>query len=73
MVQEALEILTGTPAGSYRAGAYTEGSVLARAVQQARAYWEKTLRSPDQLTRVAEAEVEPEPEPGPEQPPPNRP
>jgi ATP-dependent Lon protease len=73
MVHEALEILTGTPAGIYRAGAYTEGSVLARAVQQARAYWEKTLRSPDQLTRVAEAEVEPEAEPGPEQPPPNRP
>jgi ATP-dependent Lon protease len=75
MVHEALEILTGTPAGVYRAGAYTEGSVLARAVQQARTYWEKTLRSPQQLTRVAEAEfeAEQEPESGTGQPPQNIP
>ena len=48
---EAIEIMTGTPAGS-AGGEYQEGTVLAIAVEKARDYWEKTLASPAQLTSI---------------------
>ncbi|MHC4989401.1 MAG: Lon protease family protein [Planctomycetota bacterium] len=44
-VQDALSLLTGVPAGERDArGQYAEGTVLARAVEQARRYWLQAAR-----------------------------
>jgi len=46
-VREALEVLTGMPAGEAGAdGRYPEGSLLMLAQQKAREYWKKTLSHP---------------------------
>ena len=46
-VHEALEILTGVPAGELgEDGTYPEGTLLRMAVDEAAQYWEKTLQSP---------------------------
>jgi ATP-dependent Lon protease len=45
-VQEAIEILTGVPAGERDAeGVYPEGTFLAQAVDQAREFWLKSYRA----------------------------
>ena len=45
-VQQALEILTGVEAGERRGdGSYPEGSLLARAVEQSRHFWEQASSS----------------------------
>jgi predicted ATP-dependent protease len=47
-VHEALEVLTGVPAGQRdENGAYPEGSILAQAVDKAREYWVKSLYRPE--------------------------
>ncbi|ETW98754.1 MAG: hypothetical protein ETSY2_42280, partial [Candidatus Entotheonella gemina] len=66
-IHEALEILTGTPAGERVDGGYPEGSVLGQAVARADEFWRRTLRSPKQLTAVEDIAVDeimlhPEPE-----------
>jgi ATP-dependent Lon protease len=56
-IHEAIEILTGVPAGERTAdGDYPAGTVLAQAVARADEFWRHTLRSPQQLTSVAPAE-----------------
>jgi ATP-dependent Lon protease len=56
-IHEAIEILTGVPAGERTAeGDYPEGTVLAQAVARADEFWRRTLRSPQQFTSVAPAE-----------------
>ena len=46
-IHEALEVLTGMPAGQRdEDGDYPEGSVLSKAVEQAREYWAKTRQGP---------------------------
>jgi ATP-dependent Lon protease len=47
-IQEALEVLTGVPAGEPdEEGAYPEDSLLGKAVEQARQYWIKSIFRPD--------------------------
>ncbi|PON15907.1 ATP-dependent protease [Candidatus Entotheonella serta] len=53
-IHEALEILTGIPAGERIDGEYPEGSLLRHAVDRADEFWRQTLRSPKQLTEVEE-------------------
>jgi ATP-dependent Lon protease len=53
-IYEALELLTGRAAGEPDPAGYAGDSVLGIAVRQARSYWEKTLRSPAQLTHQPE-------------------
>ncbi|MFQ5719777.1 MAG: Lon protease family protein, partial [Acidobacteriota bacterium] len=74
-VCEALELLTGMPAGEPDAdGVYPEGTVLAAAVTRAREYWTKTLQSPQAPPRAAHAEADGPPDSDPasdeEKPPP---
>lgn len=46
-VQEALEVLTGLPAGKPgEDGTFPEGTLLAKAVEKAREYWLKSLQRP---------------------------
>ena len=58
-IHEALEILTGVPAGERVAGEYPEGSLLRVAVDRARGFWHKTMQSPAQLVSV-ESGADPE-------------
>ncbi len=61
-IQEAIEILTGVPAGRKTDNGYDAGTLLAAAVERADEYWRRTLVSPDQLTTVAdESELHQEP------------
>ncbi len=53
-VHEALEILTGEPAGEYKSDGYAEGTLLRQAVDQAREFWRKTLQSPTSLTATVD-------------------
>ncbi len=47
-VHEALEVLTGMPAGQRdENGTYPEGTILAQAVERARDYWVKSLYRPE--------------------------
>ncbi|HEX5136490.1 MAG TPA: AAA family ATPase [Planctomycetota bacterium] len=47
-VQEALEVLTGVPAGARdESGAYPEGTILAQAVEKAHEYWLRSLYRPE--------------------------
>ncbi|MCK6459085.1 MAG: AAA family ATPase [Planctomycetes bacterium] len=47
-VHEALEVLTGVPAGQRgEDGLYPEGTILAQAVEKAREYWMKSLYRPE--------------------------
>jgi len=63
-IHEALELLTGVPAGERDAeGVYPEGSLLRLAVDRAREFWLKTLRSPRAFADV-EDEDEDEDESG---------
>ena len=56
-IGEALEVLTGMPAGERdENGEYPEGTVLRKAVQQALVYWTRTRQGP-----VVDNEAEPEP------------
>ena len=55
-IEEALEIMTGQPAGEFSEGGYTEGSLLYQAVEQAFNYWQRTLTSPTKLTHVETAQ-----------------
>lgn len=52
-VQEAIELMTGVPAGEFVTGGYPEESLLGLAVQKAYEYWKLTLSSPAQMTRIA--------------------
>ena len=52
-IEEALEIMTGQPAGEFGPEGYTEGSMLHQAVEQAFNFWKRTLTSPMKLTHVA--------------------
>jgi ATP-dependent Lon protease len=55
-VQEAIEVLTGVPAGTRdENGEYPEGTVLAIAVEKAREFWIKTLYRPE-IELVSEEE-----------------
>ena len=56
-IHEALEVLTGTPAGVRgEDGQYPEGSLLHLAVKRAREYWEKTRQAPPTLVVPGEEE-----------------
>ena len=61
-VQEALDVLTGIPAGEYGPDGYPAASLLRLAVDEAREYWRKTLASPDKLTRLVSEGERQEPE-----------
>ena len=52
-IHQALEIMTGVPAGEYQDGSYPPNTLLCMAVDKAREYWQRTLSSPDQLTSVS--------------------
>ena len=59
-VQEALEVLTGSPAGELDAeGAYPEGTLLQTAQEKAFEFWEHTLSSPAAFIDVQDVEEEP--------------
>jgi len=64
-VKEALEVLTGMPAGERgEDGLYPEGTLLALAVDKAREYWLKSIYKPEiQLLTEEEVEEEAEEEP----------
>ena len=49
---DALELMTGVPAGRLEDGTYPEGALLHKAMHRATEFWLQTLASPDQLTRV---------------------
>ena len=49
---DAIELMTGVPAGRLEDGTYPEGTLLHQAMHQATEFWLQTLASPDQLTRV---------------------
>ena len=51
-IEQALEIMTGQPAGEFGKDGYPEGSLLQKAVDQAFQYWQQTLTSPRKLTHV---------------------
>jgi ATP-dependent Lon protease len=51
-IYDAIAIMTGVPAGDPRRP-YGPNTLLAKAVEQARDFWMKTLASPAQLTQVA--------------------
>ena len=55
-IHDAIELLTGVPAGDYAAGHYAEGTVLHRAVQLAEQFWRRTLASPLRMTSIAHPE-----------------
>jgi predicted ATP-dependent protease len=58
-VQDALEVLTGVPAGVRdEDGAYPEGTILAQAVEKARDYWLRSLYRPEVVMEEAGAEEE---------------
>jgi hypothetical protein len=58
-VQEALEVLTGRPAGVRDAdGDYPEGSLLQLAVDKAREFWRRSLLNPNALAAQLEEEEE---------------
>ncbi|MHC4548848.1 MAG: Lon protease family protein [Planctomycetota bacterium] len=61
-IHEALEVLTGMPAGRRdETGEYPEGTLLARAVEQARQYWLKAIYKPEiDLATGEEADEETE-------------
>ena len=54
-IHDAMELMTGVPAGSLENGTYAEGTLLHQAMQRATEFWQQTLASPEQLTRVEEA------------------
>ena len=54
-IHEAIEIMTGVPAGSVE-GDYADGTVLAAAVVRAREFWQKTLSSPERMTQSIESD-----------------
>lgn len=64
-IQEALQILTGHEAGEFVDGKYTQGSLLAVAVEEAHQYWRRTLSAPKRLTTVETYPVDDQPEPAP--------
>jgi len=49
---DAIELMTGVPAGRLEDGTYPEGTLLHQAMHRATEFWLQTLASPDQLTRV---------------------
>ncbi len=51
-IYEALEILTGVPAGERVDGKFLAGTLLRQAVDRAEQYWRRTSQSPQQLTSV---------------------
>lgn len=71
-IYQAIEVMTGVPAGEFQDGKYTEGSVLAKAVEKAHEFWRRTLSSPASLTTVSADDSSPtdadEPLPPPEDP-----
>ncbi|MCP4888166.1 MAG: hypothetical protein GY904_16330, partial [Planctomycetaceae bacterium] len=52
-IHQAMELMTGIPAGDFVEGIYPVGSLLAMAVEKAHEYWRLTLASPAQMTRIA--------------------
>ncbi|MEM9410717.1 MAG: ATP-binding protein [Planctomycetota bacterium] len=56
-IYEAIELMTGMPAGRPEGTMYEEGTVLQLAVQKAQEYWEKTLASPANLTTTVDDSV----------------
>ena len=51
-IHEAIELMTGHAAGEYGEDGYPEDSLLGQAVEQAHAYWRRTLSGPAKLTSV---------------------
>jgi ATP-dependent Lon protease len=54
-IHEALELLTGMPAGARVNGHYPKGTLLCSAVERAEAYWRHTLQSPQPLRSIEAA------------------
>ena len=52
-IHEAIELMTGVPAGEFVDGSYPPASLLGLAVQKAHEYWTLTLSSPARMTRIA--------------------
>ena len=60
-IGDALEILTGMPAGRRNAhDGYPEGTLLAKALEQARVYWERAMQSPTPLQVIEKGAPPPE-------------
>ncbi|MGI9518814.1 MAG: S16 family serine protease, partial [Pirellulaceae bacterium] len=57
-IHQAIELMTGVPAGEYKDSEYPEGSLLHVAVEKAHDFWRRTLASPSQLTTVQREEPE---------------
>jgi hypothetical protein len=62
-IGEALELMTGVPAGEWSDEGYPEGTLLAQAVKKADEYWRRTLASPEHLTSVRPGATDEEPAP----------
>jgi predicted ATP-dependent protease len=55
-IHEAIDILTGVPAGERVDHEFPEGTVLRKAVERAEEFWRRTLQSPQKLTSVEKTE-----------------
>ncbi len=55
-IEQALEMMTGVPAGEFIGGSFAEGTLLNLAVRRAGEYWRQSLASPDRLTSVKRGE-----------------
>ncbi|MDB4534260.1 AAA family ATPase [Vicingaceae bacterium] len=49
---DAIEIMTGVPAGEFVDGEYAAGTLLHTAVERAHEFWKRTMASPSRLTSV---------------------
>lgn len=49
-IYDAVETLTGVPAGRLEDGKYPEGTLLYKAVERAHEFWRRTMSSPEHLT-----------------------
>jgi len=56
-IHDAIEIMTGVPAGRLQDGQYPAGTVLFNAVDRAHEFWKRTMSSPDKLTSTETKEV----------------
>ena len=54
-IEQAIELMTGMPAGTMRDGNYENDTLLGLAVEKAHGYWKRTLSSPERLTSVVES------------------
>ena len=56
-IEDAVELMTGVPAGEFVDGTYSEGTVLGEAVRLANEYWRLTLASPAKMTTTVPGEL----------------